>query len=195
MRSSSICGRLSFNHLWFWFGPLNLSLKFQKDLASGYWDIQLLIFWGCLPLEVIFIFSIFYLVWSPELKFQIWERSDQWLLKYSTFKILRSSSIGGCLPFKLLILVHSPSIKLQNWERSGQWLLRYSCLNILRSFSIGGRLPFEDFWFWFGPLSLSLRFEENLISGCWDIQLLIFWGPLPLKVVFVLSISNFGFVP
>ena len=141
LRLSSIGGHLCFKHFLFWFGPLSSGLKFEKDLASGYWDIQFLIIWGRLLLEVVFISSIFNLVWSPELKFQIWGRSDQWLLKYSTFNILRSSSIDG-------------------------------------------RLPFKHFWFWFGPLSLSLKFEENPTSGCWYIQVLIFWGLLPLEVIF-----------
>ena len=104
--------------------------QFEEDPTIGCWDIQLLIFWGHLLLEVVYISSIFDMVWSPELKFQIWGRSDQWLLRYSTFNILRSSSIGGHL----------------------------CCKHI---------------WFWFGPLSLSLKFEKDLISFCWDIQFLI----------------------
>ena len=102
--------------------------------------------WGRLPLEIIFHWrsssfqALLILVWSPELKFKIWGRSNQWLLRYSTFNILRSSSIGGCLYFK-------------------------------------------HFWFWFGPLSLSLKFEEDPISGCWDIPLLIFWGRLPSRSI------------
>ena len=52
----------------------------------------------------------------------------------------------------------------------------------MRSSSIEGCLCFEHFWF--GPLCLCLKFEENPISGCWDIQLSIFLGLLPLVVVF-----------
>jgi hypothetical protein len=44
----------------------------------------------------------------------------------------------------------------------------------LRSSSIGGRLHFKHFIFLFGPLSLSLKFEEDPMNGCRDIQLLIF---------------------
>ena len=139
-RSSSIGERLCFNHFWFWFGPLISGLKFEKDPASGYWYIQFLIFWGPLLLVVVFIFDF---VWSTELKFQIWERSDQWLLRYS---------IGGCLWFK-------------------------------------------HFWFWFGPLNLSLKFEKDPASGCWNILLLIFWGCLQLEVIFVSGSFDFGFVP
>ena len=72
-------------------------------------------------------------------------------------------------------------LQFKIWRRSDQWLLRYSTFNILRSSSIGGCLCCEGFLFWFGPLSLSLKFGENPISGCWDIQLLIFWDRLPLE--------------
>ena len=57
--------------------------KSEEDLISGCWNIQLLIFWGHLMLEVFFLSSFFILIWSPELKFQIWGRSGQWLLRYS----------------------------------------------------------------------------------------------------------------
>ena len=172
----------------------------RKIPISGYWDIQILIFWGHLLLEFIFYwrsssFQAFDLIRSPLLKFQIWEKFDAWLLRYSTLNISGSSSIGGCLPFNQVILVQFPELKFKIWERSGQWLLRYSTFNILRSSSIGGRLPFEGFWFGFDPLSFSLKLEENLITSCWDIQLFIFWGRLPLEVIFVLSIFDFGLVP
>ena len=107
-----------------------------------------LIFWGRLPLEVLFISSIF----DFKLKFKIWGRSNQWLLRYSTFNILRLSSIWG-------------------------------------------RLHFKQFWFWFGLLSLSLKLEEDPISGCWDIQLLIYSGRLPFEVVFISRFFDFGLVP
>ena len=87
-----------------WFGHLSLSLKFEYDPISCCWDIQLLIFWGHLQLEVIFISSISIFVWSPELKFKIWGGSDEWLLRYSTFNILRSSSIGGRLPLEVVFI-------------------------------------------------------------------------------------------
>jgi hypothetical protein len=41
------------------------------------------------------------------------------------------------------------------------------------SSSIWGCLFLVNFLFWFGPQSLSLEFEEDPISGCWDIPLLI----------------------
>ena len=125
----------SFQAVWF---P-GVKFEIEVDLISGYWYIQLLIFWGCLPLEVknvrkirsvvveifnfnilrlSFIVSILILVWSPKLKFKIWGKSDQLLLQYSSFNILRSSSI------------------------------------------IGGCLYLNHFWFWFGPLSLCLNLRK-----------------------------------
>ena len=58
------------------------------------------LFWGRLPLKVVFTSSIFILVWSSELQLKIWERTDQWMLRYSTFDILRSSFIGSRLHVK-----------------------------------------------------------------------------------------------
>jgi hypothetical protein len=59
-----------------------------------------------------------HLAWSPKPQFQIWIRSDQWLLRYSYFAFLRSSSMEGRLHFKFS--------KHLAWVRSDQWLLRYS---------------------------------------------------------------------
>ena len=96
----------------------------------------------------------------------------------------RLPSIGGHLQLGIafhqrlssfqafLILVWSPELKFEISGRSIQWLPRYSTFYILRSSSIGGRLHFEHFWFWFSPMSLSSKFEEDPISGCWNIQLL-----------------------
>ena len=44
-------------------------------------------------------------------------------------------------------------------------------------------------------LSLSLKFEENPSSGCWDNTLLIFWGCLSSEVVFISSNILFWFGP
>ena len=124
LRSSSIGGRLCFKHFRCWFGPLSSGLKFENDPTTGYWEIQLLIFWGRLQLEVLFISSIFDLIWSPELKFQIWERSNQWLLRYSTFNNFRSSSIGGSLCFKHFLFWFGPLIsglKFEEYPISGCW--------------------------------------------------------------------------
>ena len=134
---------------------MSLCLKFEQDPISGCWDIQIFIFWGHLPLEVVFHWRLFSLkpfltlVWSQELMFKSWGRSNQWLLRYSTFHILRLSSIGGRLPLKVafigpfLTLVWSHKLMFKIWGKSDQWLLRYSNFHILRSSSIRGRLPFK----------------------------------------------------
>ena len=73
-----------------YFGHISLSLKCGEDQTSGCWDIPFLIF------EVFFHYSFggllhlkhFYsLLWSHKLKFKIWGRSDQWLLRYSIFNV------------------------------------------------------------------------------------------------------------
>ena len=98
------------------------------------------------------------MVWSPKLQFKVWGRSDQWLLRYSNFRILRSSSIGIHLHYEQLsILVLSSKLKFKIWGwsvqsllrykfelRSHQQVLRYSIFNILRSSSIGGHLHYEQ---------------------------------------------------
>jgi hypothetical protein len=45
----------------------------------------------------------------------------------------------------------------------------------------------------FGHLSISLNFEYDPISGCWDIPLLIFWGSLSLEIIFILRICKILF--
>ena len=87
----------------------------------------------------------------------IWWRLDQWLLRYSTFNILRSSSVGGCLPFIDFILVWSPWLKFKIWGKSDQWLLRYSTFYNLRLYYIGGHLPLD-------VLFISCIFEFGLVS-------------------------------
>ena len=86
------------------------------------------------------------MAWSYKHKFKIWERSDQWLLRYSNFAIL------GSLPFEIIFHLRSSSCeifeyekslawlyrpKFKIWERSDQWFLRYSNTAIL------GILPFK----------------------------------------------------
>jgi hypothetical protein len=44
----------------------------------------------------------------------------------------------------------------------------------------------------FGHVSLSLKFEYDPISGCWDIPLLIFWGRLPLRLSSIEVIFHWG---
>jgi hypothetical protein len=104
------------------------------------------------------------------------------LLRYSIFIILRLSSIGGCVHHKQLsILVWSYLLMFQIWGRYDKWLLRYFTFNILRSISIGVH---QHCKVWSGHLSLSFKFGYVLIRGCWCIPLLIFWGRLPMDVVF-----------
>ena len=105
-----------------------------------------------------------FLIWSPELKFKIEEISCQLCLRYLNLLFqFRLSSFNV-----FLIFVWSPELKFTIWEISYQWLMRYLDFNILRSSSIISCLHFKHFQFWFGPLSLSLKFEEDPISGCWD---------------------------
>ena len=42
--------------------------------------------------------------------FKIWGRSDQWLLRYSTFNIFRSFSLGGHLHWEVIFIRRSSSI-------------------------------------------------------------------------------------
>ena len=112
LKSSSIGGHLCFKHFLILFGPLRLTLKFEGNPKYSIFNILRSSFiGGRLPLEVVFELRIFYFglvffhwwsssfqaffifVWSPKLKFKIWVKSNGWLLRYSTFNILRSSSI------------------------------------------------------------------------------------------------------
>ena len=112
------------------------------------------------------------MVWSLKLKF-LRGRSDQWLLKCSTFNILSSSSNGAHLHFKQIhfISVLSPKLQLKVGGRSDQWLVRYSTFNNLRSSSNGGCLDFRQFLFWSGPLNSSLTFEEDMTRVCSDVPI------------------------
>ena len=152
-----------------WFGPLSFSLKFEDKC------------WGRLWLMVIFIISISILGWSPELQFKVWGRSDQWLLRYSALRILRSSSVGIHLHFEQLsILVLSSKLKFEIWGwsvqsllrykfelRSNQPVLRYSTFSILGSSSIGGHLHYEQL----ASLVLSSKLKFKIWG--WLVQLLL----------------------
>ena len=65
--------------------------------------------------------------------------------------------------------------------------MRYSASNILRSSSVGGRLHFNHFFRGFGHLRISWKCWEDLISGWWDMTLLIFWGRLLIEIIFISS--------
>ena len=115
----------------------------QYPLDSGCWDIQPFFrsssIGGHLPFKHLWFWFV-----PPNLILE----SYQCLFRYSTFNILRSSSIGVCLRFEFIfIFVGSPELKFKIWEKSDHWLLRYSTFNILRSSSIGGCLPFKFYFF------------------------------------------------
>ena len=76
--------------------------------------------------------------------------------------------LSSCQEF--LILIWSPKLKFKIWGRSDQWLQLYSTFNILRSSSNGGCLHFKSLQFWLGPLSISLKSEEDPMSGCWEMD-------------------------
>ena len=85
-----------------WFGHLSLSLKLEYDPTNGCWDINILIFYGCFPLKVIFILRICKILFG-HLKYKLWEWLNKWLLSYSTFNVLRSSSFRGLVKYDLVI--------------------------------------------------------------------------------------------
>jgi hypothetical protein len=66
-------------------------------------------------MEIIFTSSKFFVsVLSPKFKFKMLKGSVEWLLRYSTFNNLMSSSIGGRLNFKnFFILVWSLKIEFK----------------------------------------------------------------------------------
>ena len=94
---------------------------------------------------------------------KIWVRSNQVCCNISFFKDQHSMEVI----FILSILKF--------------WL---SLLSFLKKY---GRDQMWWFKFWFGPVILSLKLEQELNSGCWVIPLLLFWGRLPLKVIFIWS--------
>ena len=85
----------------------------------------------------------------------------------STFKFFEFEEIFN----SHLNLVWSAQTKFKIWGRSDQWLLLYFTLNILRSSFIEGHLHFKHYsilvWF------VSSKFEEDPISGCFNITLWI----------------------
>ena len=157
---------------------MNVENKLRGGVISC-WDFQLLIIWGCLSLEFIFI-------WSPYHKLKNLGRSGQWFLRYSTFNIFRSPSIVGHLPFKKFVSLVGPlGVKLEFEEDliSGCWDIQLFIF--WRHLSLEVVFMSRKFLIWFGPLSIDLKFVEDPISGCWDIQYLLLWGLLPLEVVFI----------
>ena len=98
---------------------MSLCLKVEKDPVSGCWDIQIFIFWGHIPLEVIFLWSLslltpyLTLVWSHKLMFKIWGRFDHWwLMRYYAIKWFPTYLVGGWVYGMIIIPLRGPSCKL-----------------------------------------------------------------------------------
>ena len=112
--------------------------------------------------------------------------NDIWVMRCSTFNIFRFSSIGICFHVKHFFLSWVGILNIWGWF--DQLLRRYSNFNALR-------LPFSfqaNFQLWFGPQNLSLKFEEDSLSGCWDIPILLFSGHFLLDVFFISCTFYFG---
>ena len=129
--------------------------RFPLNFPYEIWVVVFILIWR------------FVLIWSPKLKFKFEEDliSSCWDIQQFIFWSSRMSSSFQ----EFFILVWSPKLKFKIEGRTDQWLLRYSTVYILRLSSIGCHLHFNIFLFWYGPPSLSLKFEEDLISGCRDI--------------------------
>ena len=143
-----------------------------------FWYFEVIFHWRSSSFEWI-IFKILFGNLSLSLKFEY----DP-MLRYSTFDILMPSSIGGHLHFKNMSF--KLKVKSQVWSNS--WLLRYLTLN--NYFEVIFHWQLSSFeWIicklLFVHLSLSLKFESIQISCCWDIPHSIFWGHLPLVVIFI----------
>ena len=147
---------------------MSLCLKFEEDPTSGSWYIQIFIFWGHLPFEVVF----------------------HW----------RSSSLK---PYLTFVWPHEFMFKFEEDPISACWDIQILIIWGHLPFEIEGRLHSNLFLLWFCSMSLCVKFEKVLISGCWDIQIFIFSflrsssisGHLPLKVVFIETLFDFGLVP
>ena len=104
-----------------------------------------------------------------------------------------------CLPWVIIFisnfgLVPKAKFKIKSkawiWAISDQGLLTYSTINSLRLSSNVGCLPWVAIFIYYmckiccGHISLSLKFGQDLNSGCGDIPQWIFWGRLSIKVFF-----------
>jgi hypothetical protein len=85
--------------------------------------------------------------WSRKLSFEIWGRSDQRLLRYLTFYLLRLSFIGDRLPLEVVFISHNFLFWVCPWAKFwNKWRYnRYLTFNTLRSSSIGGHPHFNQF--------------------------------------------------
>jgi hypothetical protein len=98
--------------------------KFENILTSGCWDIPLLYLrssWIGGHFQLKFFYS---LVWLFELKFQIWGRSNQWLLRYICLIFEVIFKVGGCLHWIIFIDLFGNirlSLKFGEDPASGCW--------------------------------------------------------------------------
>ena len=87
---SFIGGCLHLKYLYSLVCHISLSFEFCEDRTSGSWDIPFLIFkvfFHYFTGGRLYLKHFYSLVWSHKLKFKIWGRSDQWLLRYLSFKL------------------------------------------------------------------------------------------------------------
>ena len=85
------------------------------------------------------------LLWSSKSKFKIWIRSEQWLLRYSTFNV--GGPVGGWLAGCLT------DNNATSWPHLASW--DFSDLQLGWDFEIGPSVAITcDFW---NPLSMSLK--------------------------------------
>ena len=105
----------SFQEFMFLVWSLSLSLTFGEDLVSGWWDIKLLIFWGRLPLDVVFVSQIFDFGIVPELKFKIWSVVVE-IFQFWYFEVVLHWMLSSFQEY--FILVWSNELDFKIWGRS-----------------------------------------------------------------------------
>ena len=136
------------------------------------------------------------LVCLHKLKFKIWGRFDQWLLRYFTFTLLVVVFLWSSFLIKhfynLVISLISLSFKFGEDPTRGCFAYIFHFW-YLRSSSIWCHLHFKDFLIWFGHISLSWKFGEVPTSGCWDIaiwswQFILYWNLWLLVLLWLLNL-------
>ena len=135
-----------------------------------YWVIPFLIFdfffhsyiGGLLHLK--YFYS---LCWSHKLKSKIWWRSDHWLLAYSIFLYLRSSSnilLEVLFIWKTFIIQFghtSLSLKFEEDQTIGCWDIPILIFEVFFHNFIGGRLNMKHFYSLVWSYKLKLKFGED----------------------------------
>ena len=140
----------------------------QKTLKLLNTNIYILYFWTGEPIIIIY-----------RLELQLlWQQAG---LSRATLEIsfefpLWNMSRGFYTHLKICFDMVS---KAQVWNLRKIWSAVAEIFNNLYFEVVGCHLHFKNFSFWYGPLSLSSKLKEELISGCWYIQLFIFWNFLP----------------